>query len=78
MAKNRLDMQNTLTMRTDLHTDSVLFCKKVIDIKKKPNSSHFLKFLLASPNCTHLALPDIQTNPLQNYKSANIPTQLIP
>jgi len=46
----------------------------VTEKKEKAHPSHFLKFLLADPHCTHLVLPDTQADPSQNQKSAIYPT----
>jgi len=43
---------------------------QVTEKKEKANPSHFLKFLLANPHCTHLVLPHPQDDPSQNQKSA--------
>ena len=34
--------------------------------RKKADPPHFLKILFAEPNCTHLVLPDIQTDLSKN------------
>ena len=74
MTKNGLDIQTISTKRTDFQTDRVLLLRQVIQKKEKANPSHFLKFLLTSPHCTHLVLPDTQADPSQNQKSAILPT----
>jgi hypothetical protein len=48
MTKNGLDIQTISTKRTDLHADRVLLLGQVTEKKEKANSSHFIKFLLAS------------------------------
>ena len=70
MTKNRLDIQTISTKRTDFQTDRVLLLSQVTEKKEKAHASHFLKFLLADPHCTHLVLPDTQADPSQNQKSA--------
>jgi hypothetical protein len=70
MTKNGLDIQTISTKRTDFQTDLVLLLRQVTEKKEKAHSSHFLKFLLAYPHCTHLVLPDTQADPSQNQKSA--------
>jgi DNA-binding XRE family transcriptional regulator len=42
----------------------------VTEKEEKAHPSHFLKFLLADPHCTHLVLPNTQAAPSQNQKSA--------
>lgn len=69
MTENGLDIQTISTKRTDKQTDPVLLLGQVTEKKEKAYPSHFLKFLFADPHCTHLVLPDTQTNPLQNQKS---------
>lgn len=71
-----LDIQTTSTKQTDFQTDRVLLLGQVAEKKEKANPSHFLKFLLTNPHCTHLVLPQTQANASQNQKSAifaNIP-----
>ena len=63
MTKNGLDIQTISTKRTDFQTDRVLLWRQVTDKKEKAHPSHFLKFLLADPHCTHLVLPDTQADP---------------
>jgi hypothetical protein len=78
MTQNRLDILTISTNRTDFQTDRVLLLRQVTEKKEKANPSHFLKFLLANPHCTHLVLPDTQADPSQNQKSAifaNAPRQ---
>lgn len=70
MTKNGLDIQTISTKRTDKQTDRVLLFRQLILEKEKAYASHFLKFLLANPHCTHLVLPSTQANALQNQKSA--------
>lgn len=70
MTKNRKDIQIISTKRTDLQADRVLLLGQVTQKKEKANPSHFLKFLLANPHCTHLVLPNTQANASQNQKSA--------
>jgi hypothetical protein len=70
MTKNGLDIQTISIKRTDFQTDRVLLFGQVTEKKEKANPSHFLKFLLTSPHCTHLVLPDTQADPSQNQKSA--------
>ena len=48
MTKNGLDIQTISTKRTDFQADRVLLLGQVTEKKEKANSSHFLKFLLAS------------------------------
>jgi hypothetical protein len=76
MTNNGLDIQTTSTKQTDFQTDRVLLLGQVAEKKEKANPSHFLKFLLTNPHCTHLVLPQTQANASQNQKSAifaNIP-----
>jgi len=76
MTNNGLDIQTTSTKQTDFQTDRVLLLGQVTEKKEKANPSHFLKFLLTNPHCTHLVLPQTQANASQNQKSAifaNIP-----
>jgi len=70
MTKNGLDIQTISPKRTDFQTDRVLLLGQVTEKKEKVHPSHFLKFLLAIPHCTHLVLPDTQADPSQNQKSA--------
>ena len=70
MNENGLDIQTKLTKRTDFQANRVLLLEQVTEKKEKARPSHFLKFLLANPNCTHLVLPDTQANASQNQKSA--------
>jgi hypothetical protein len=70
MTKNGHDIQTISTKRTDFQTDRVLLLVQVTEKKEKANPSHFLKFLLADPHCTHLVLPDTQAEPSKNQKSA--------
>ena len=70
MTENELNIQTILTKRTDFQADRVLLLGQVTEKKGKANPSHFLKFLLANPHCTHLVLPHPQANPSQNQKSA--------
>ena len=70
MTNNGLDIQTTSTKQTDFQTDRVLLLGQVAEKKEKANPSHVLKFLLTNPHCTHLVLPETQTNPSQNQKSA--------
>ena len=70
MTKNGLDIQTISTKRTDFQTDRVLLFGQVTQKKEKAHASHFLKFLLADPHCTHLVLLDTQADPSQNQKSA--------
>ena len=76
MTKNGLDIQSISTRRTDKQADRVLLLEQVTEKKEKAHPSHFLKFLLTNPHCTHLVLPQTQANASQNQKSAifaNIP-----
>lgn len=70
MTENGLDIQTISTKRTDFQADRVLLLGQVTEKKGKANPSHFLKFLLANPHCTHLVLPHPQDDPSQNQKSA--------
>ena len=70
MTKNGLDIQTISTKRTDKQADRVLLLGQVTEKEEKAHASHFLKFLLADPHCTHLVLPDTQADPSQNQKSA--------
>lgn len=70
MTENRHEIKTISTKRTDLQADRVLLLGQVTEKKEKADPSHFLKFLLANPHCTHLVLPDTQANALQNQKSA--------
>lgn len=58
MTKNGLDIQTISTKWIDKQADPVLLLGQVTAKKGKANPSHFLKFLLATPHCTHLVLPD--------------------
>ena len=60
MTENRHEIQTISTKRTDLQADRVLLLGQVTEKKVKADPSHFLKFLLANPHCTHLVLPDTQ------------------
>jgi len=68
MTKNGLDIQTRSTKLTDFQADRVLLSSLVTD--KKADPSHFLKFLLAYPYCTHLVLPYPQADTSKNQKSA--------
>ena len=70
MTENGLNIQTISTKRTDFQTDRVLLLGQVTEGKEKADPSHFLKFLLANPHCTHLVLPHPQDDPSQNQKSA--------
>ena len=70
MTKNGLDIQTISTKRTDFQTDRVLPLGHVLENKEKARPSHFYKFLIAGPHCTHLVLPDKQVVPWKNQKSA--------
>jgi hypothetical protein len=70
MTKNGHDIQTILTKRTDFQTDCLLLLAQVTMKKEKAEPSHFLKFLYASPHCTHLVLTETQADPSQNQKSA--------
>ncbi|MCZ2129372.1 MAG: hypothetical protein LC109_03805 [Bacteroidia bacterium] len=70
MTKNGHYIQTILTEQTDFQADRVLLLGQVTERKEKADPSHFLKFLLANPHCTHLVLPDTQANASQNQKSA--------
>ena len=48
MTKNELDIQTISTKRTDKQADRVLLFGRVTEKEEKAQSSHFLKFLLAS------------------------------
>ncbi len=50
-------------MRTDKQTDRVMLFGQLTEKKEKADPSHFLKFLLASPQVAHLVLPHPQTAP---------------
>ncbi|PKP24084.1 MAG: hypothetical protein CVU03_13835 [Bacteroidetes bacterium HGW-Bacteroidetes-2] len=67
MTKNGLDIS---TKWTDFQIDRVLLLGQVTEGNEKADPSHFLKFLLADPHCTHLVLPNTQADPSQNQKSA--------
>lgn len=67
MTKNGLDIS---TKWTDFQIDRVLLLRQVTEGNEKADPSHFLKFLLADPHCTHLVLPNTQADPSQNQKSA--------
>jgi len=76
MTKNGLDIQTISTKRTEEQADRVLLLGQVTEKKEKAIPSHFLKFLIADPHCTHLVLPYTQAVPSQNQKSAifaNVP-----
>lgn len=70
MTENGLDIQTISTKRSDFQTDRVLRLGQEIEKNEKAYPSHFLKFLFSNPHCTHLVLPDTQTNLSQNQKSA--------
>jgi len=70
MTENGIDIQTISTKRTDNKADHVLLLGQVTEKKEKAHPSHFLKFLLATPHCTHLVLLDTQANASQNQKSA--------
>ena len=70
MTRNGLDLQTISTKRTDFQTVCVLLWREVTVKKEKAHPSHFSKFLLAYPHCTHLVLRDTQANASQNQKSA--------
>ena len=70
MTENGLNIQTISTKRTDKQTDRVLLLGQVTENKEKANPSHFLKFLLANPHCTHLDLPHPQANASQIQKIA--------
>ena len=70
MTKNGLDIQTISTKRTDKQADRVLLLGQVTEKKEKANPSHFLKFLFATPHCTHFVLPATKALPSQNQKSA--------
>jgi hypothetical protein len=69
MTKNGLDIQTISPKRTAFQTDRVMLLGQVTEKEEKVHPSHFLKFLLASPHCTHLVLPYTQADPSQNQKS---------
>ncbi|NDA63614.1 MAG: hypothetical protein EBX50_16505 [Chitinophagia bacterium] len=69
MTENELNIQTILTKRTDFQADRVLLFGQVSEKKEQAIPSHFLKFLLISPHCTHMVLLDIQADPSQNQKS---------
>ncbi len=72
MTKNGLDIQIISTKRTDKQADRVLLFGQLTEKKEKANPSHFLKFLLASPQVAHLALP-LPTKPtLRKAKRATL------
>lgn len=70
MTENGLNIQTISIKRTDIQADRVLPFVLVTEKKEKAHASHFLKFRLAYPHCTHLVLPDTQADPSQNQKSA--------
>ena len=70
MTKNKLDIETITNKWTDFQTDRVLLLGQVTENTETADPSHFLKFLLANPHCTHLVLPDTQANASQNQKSA--------
>ena len=70
MTENGIDIRTISTKRTDKQTDRVLLLGQVTENKEKANPSHFLKFLLANPHCTHLDLPHPQANASQIQKIA--------
>lgn len=70
MNANRHDIQTKLTKRTDFQADHFLKLGQLTEKRGKAHPSHFLKFLLANPHCTHLALHDTHANTSQNQKSA--------
>lgn len=74
MTINGLNIQTISTKRTDLQTNRVLLLVQVTEKQETATPSHFFKFLLSDPHCTHLVLPDTQANPSQNQKSAILPT----
>lgn len=69
MTKNKLDIETITNKWTDFQTDRVLLLGQVTENTETADPSHFLKFLLANPHCTHLVLPDTQANASQNQKS---------
>ena len=76
MNNNGFDILTISTKRTDFQADHILLLGQVTEKKEKADPSHFLKFLLTNPHCTHLVLPQTQANASQNQKSAifaNIP-----
>lgn len=70
MTKNGLDIQTISTKRTDKQADRVLLFGKLTEKKEKADPSHFLKFLLASPQVAHLALPHRTKPTLRKTKRA--------
>jgi hypothetical protein len=70
MNENRLDIQTKLTKQTHFQAARVLLFRQLTLEKEKAYASHFLKFLLANPHCTHLVLPSTQANASQNQKGA--------
>ena len=69
MTKNGLDIHTLSTKRTDKKADRILLYSQVTKKIKKADPSHFLKFLLARPHCTHLVLNDTLGHPSQNQNS---------
>jgi hypothetical protein len=72
MTKNVVNILSLLSNWKNFQSDQVWLFGQVKEKKEKAHPSHFLKFLIDSPYCTHLVLPDSQTNPSQNQKSATI------
>ena len=70
MTKIGLHIQTMLTKRIYFQTDSVFLLRQVTEKGEKVHPSRLLKFLLASLHCTHLVMPETQTDPSQNRKSA--------
>jgi len=77
MSENGRDIQTISTKRTYLQADSILLLRQETEKKEKAIPSHLLKFLFADPHCTHLVLPDTQSNASQNQKSAIFTTPQI-
>jgi hypothetical protein len=71
MTKNGLDIQTISTKRTDKQADRVLLFGQLTEKKEIAYPSHFLKFLLSSPQVAHLVLPHPQADPSAKPKEPN-------
>ena len=67
MTENGLNIRTIPTKRTEFQADYVLLLGTVEN--RKGHYPHFLKFLFTDSHCTHLILPEIQTDSSQNQKS---------
>jgi hypothetical protein len=76
MTEYGLDIKTISTKRADLQTDRVLLLIQVTEKQETATPSHFLKFLLADPHCTHLVLPDTQAQRFAKPKECNFSNAL--